>query len=219
MARVTDKRRGRKSIGKRPHLEIDPSMVDAICNALRAGAHIQTACAFVGVDAPLFERWMKKGRNEILRRIDLDHKIAKWDEDDHLIPPTPDKLQKRMEYLEEDEKVRESREAYVKAVRKVEKAVADAEMHAVAAVSKAATTDWRAAAWILERRHGKRWSQKMIENEISQIQKENQGQPVTWVDIVRRASELQSGESSAKRLRANNTDDGANAEVITIEES
>lgn len=42
----------------------------------------------------------------------------------------------------------------------VEKAIADAEFRDVMIISNAATTDWKAAAWKLERRAPDRWSRR-----------------------------------------------------------
>jgi transposase-like protein len=50
---------------------------------------------------------------------------------------------------------------YPKFLAEVEKAKAEAEARDVALIAKAATADWRAAAWRLERRSPRRYGQKV----------------------------------------------------------
>ena len=55
----------------------------------------------------------------------------------------------------------EERGLYRKFLNEVEKAKAEAEARDVALIAKAATADWRAAAWRLERRSPRRYGQKV----------------------------------------------------------
>jgi hypothetical protein len=55
---------------------------------------------------------------------------------------------------------RKKTEEYVSFVDDVTRAIADAEMILISRVNNASLEDWRAAAWILPRRHPERWSDK-----------------------------------------------------------
>jgi hypothetical protein len=65
-------------------------------------------------------------------------------------------LHRWMKYGKEQE-----RGLYRRFMDEVEKAKADAEARDVALIAKAATADWRAAAWRLERRSPRRYGQKV----------------------------------------------------------
>lgn len=56
--------------------------------------------------------------------------------------------------------VAEKRGKYRELVVAVRRAIAMAEVRDVATIAKAAATQWKAAAWRLERRHPKRWCLK-----------------------------------------------------------
>ena len=70
-------------------------------------------------------------------------------------------------------KGREGKEPYATFRRDVEKAVADAEARDVAYIARAAETDWKAAAWRLEKRLPHKWGgspkqavQEMVNEEL-----------------------------------------------------
>lgn len=77
-------------------------------------------------------------------------------------------------------------EKYVRFLDAIEKALADGEIRDVAIVAKAATENWQAAAWKLERRNPGRWGR--VRHEITG----KDGGPVevkTWAELVALADE------------------------------
>ena len=78
---------------------------------------------------------------------------------------------------------------YAGVVAAVQKARADGETRLLARIHKASEDDWKAAAWILERRHPESYA-KMERREVSGPN----GDPLklevsSWADLVRRAVE------------------------------
>lgn len=55
-------------------------------------------------------------------------------------------------------KTRKSNQEYADFAEDVQKAVSKGEISAIAAIRAATKEDWRAAAWMLERRHSDRWA-------------------------------------------------------------
>lgn len=77
-------------------------------------------------------------------------------------------------------------EKYVRFLDAIEKALADSEIRDVAIVAKAATENWQAAAWKLERRNPGRWGR--VRHEITG----KDGGPVevkTWAELAALAVE------------------------------
>ena len=77
-------------------------------------------------------------------------------------------------------------EKYVRFLDAIEKALADGEIRDVAIVAQAATENWQAAAWKLERRNPGRWGR--VRHEITG----KDGGPVevkTWAELAARAAE------------------------------
>jgi hypothetical protein len=64
------------------------------------------------------------------------------------------------------EKGREGLEPYVQFLQEVHAAENDAEMELVNLIKASAQDDWKAGAWILERRHPRRWG-RLDRSEIS----------------------------------------------------
>jgi transposase len=102
-----------------------------ICDLLRAGNYLETACAAAGVSARTARDWCRRGRNAL-------HLLATQDE-----PISADDAR------------------FVAFAEDVEKAQGQGEARLVAAVARQATEDHRAAAFLLERKYPKRWGQKI----------------------------------------------------------
>lgn len=71
---------------------------------------------------------------------------------------------------------REQRGPYRDFVQSVKRALAQGEAKAVAAIRAAAENDWRAAAWLLERRNTRRWGRRR-RHETTPIITEEQDRP------------------------------------------
>ena len=91
-----------------------------LVNALSAGAHIEIACIYAGIDTATYCRWAAIARNSTPEN------------------PAP------KEYLELAETI--------------EQATVQGEITTLASIKKASADDWRAGAWLLERRHPDRWA-------------------------------------------------------------
>ena len=73
-----------------------------------------------------------------------------------------------------EHKTRKSSEEYVQFAQAVQAAEAKGEISAIAAIRGATKKEWRAAAWMLERRHSDRWAstqrlQVQLEAELNAI--------------------------------------------------
>jgi transposase len=60
------------------------------------------------------------------------------------------------------EKGRAGKSPYVEFLEAVKKAEAAAEVKRIQIITKAADTDWKAAAWYLERRYPERWGKRNL---------------------------------------------------------
>lgn len=112
--------------------KVSPEITKKICEAIRAGNYIETAAAYAGIDKATLYRWMKRGAREIERVKTSEKKL----------------------------KIRKIEEPFVDFCNAVEKALAEGEVRDLVIISNAATTDWRAAAWKLERKFPDKWGRK-----------------------------------------------------------
>ena len=53
--------------------KLTPAVQAKLCDAIRAGNYLETAAAFVGIDASTMHRWLKRGRSE---RKGVRHEFA-----------------------------------------------------------------------------------------------------------------------------------------------
>lgn len=112
--------------------KISPELTAKICDMLRAGNYIETAAAYAGINKTTLYDWMKRGARE-MERVELAGKGAK---------------------------IRKKEQPYVDFSNAVTKALAEAEVRDLIIISNAAKTDWKAAAWKLERRTPDKWGRK-----------------------------------------------------------
>jgi transposase len=106
-------------------------LVATLCSSLEVGNTITIACGAVGLERSLFYKWMRRGRIE-----------------DALI---------RQGVLREP---RPREAAFFYFLHAVEQSQHVAEEQDVTCIAAAARTDWRAAAWRLERRFSQHWGQQ-----------------------------------------------------------
>lgn len=111
--------------------KLDKNIERKILDVLKMGNYIETAAAFGGIDPSTFYRWLKRGKLHIQKTIQNPQ---------YQIP--------------------EYEKRYVRFKRNVDQALAEAEIRELQIIMMAANEDWRAAAWILERRYPDKWGKK-----------------------------------------------------------
>lgn len=138
---------------KHRKLKLTDTLIAEICNMMRAGAYIETAAAVAGVSKETLFVWLRKGRHhkgdksgEVKKNIygDLIHAVHKASEESMLrdllvIDKAANPVQNAVMLKNE-----KGQQLYDK----------DGLPHFI----KPQSPDWSAAAWRLERRHGKLWN-------------------------------------------------------------
>lgn len=117
--------------------KLTQELQDKIVDVIRAGNYIETAASFAGLSKNTLYDWMKRGARE-RERIDNTGK-----------------------------KMLKKEQPFVEFSDAIEKALAEAEMRDVLRIGEASKSDWKAAAWRLERKFPQRWGKKFqqIEND------------------------------------------------------
>ncbi len=118
--------------------KISYDLIKKITDAIRAGNYIETASAYAGINKSTLYDWLKRGQRERQR-------VAK----------------------NARNKVQKKERIYVEFSDAVEKALAEAEMRDVLTITKAASEQWQAAAWRLERKFPDRWGRRRLDIEHS----------------------------------------------------
>lgn len=120
----------KKKVGRSSKLTQE--RVETILEALKTGCYIETACLYAGISVATMYNWLERGKRE----------------------------RERLQVLE-DETVTETEVIYLEFLEAVEKARASAELRAVAQIQTAAATgQWQASAWYLERSYPQKWGRK-----------------------------------------------------------
>lgn len=101
-----------------------------ITDVIRAGNYIETAASYAGISKNTIYDWMKRGAKE-RRRIETTGKKP---------------LKKELPFLQFSDAI--------------EKALAESEIRDVTRIGQASQTDWKAAAWRLERKFPQKWGKK-----------------------------------------------------------
>lgn len=102
-----------------------------IVEQIKAGNYIETAAAYAGINKSTLYDWLKRGGRE-LQRLAQNPRA----------------------------KIKKSEAPFVEFSNAVEQAQAFAESRDVVLIANAAKTDWRAAAWRLERKFPKKWGRQ-----------------------------------------------------------
>ena len=146
---------------------------------VRAGNHLDVAARAAGVHPNTFFSWLQRGEKEV-----EDYRTAKISGKSH---------HKWSELS-----------LYAKLFDVVDKAVAQFEAKCVDAISNAGKKDWRAMAWLLERRHKVRWSEDKNLNveQVGTIQ-----HVVITPKECKTIEEWEQAESEAAALQAKNKTD------------
>ena len=115
---------------------LTPKIRDVILAYLKAGNYLETAAAAAGITKQTLHAWLRRGRAESAR---LDNPKAKANAAEAL---------------------------YLDFLLAAEEAMATAEAQDLAMIGAAATTQWQAAAWRLERKYPGKWGRR-VGHEIS----------------------------------------------------
>lgn len=121
---------------RKPDPDVHLDRMGRLRTALGSGAHPSTAAAYAGISPATLSRWIDEG----VQLRDLWEKVQ-VDPDDHREPSV-------------------SEMELIWIAREVEKAEASAEFHLADRIHEASLDDWKAAAWILERRFKERWARR-----------------------------------------------------------
>lgn len=125
--------------------------------ALRTGSFRSTAALYAGISETTFHRWRRRAE-EILERREAD---------DYQEPQPIPRPRRRAEWPAwreaeaERQRVKEEEDLYVEFWQSVREGETAAEVSLEAAIF--ASDDWRAKAWLLERRFSRRWGVPRME--------------------------------------------------------
>ena len=138
---------------------------------MKAGNHLDVAARACGVNPNDFYHWLKMGENEILeyRKVKITGlNVVAWS-----------KLS-----------------IYAKLFDVIDRAVAEFETKCVSAISDAGKKNYKAIAWLLERRHKERWA------DVSKLQVEQSGmvQHIVKVPAESKSVEVWEEEEAAIEL-------------------
>lgn len=107
---------------------LTPERTKRITELISGGNSLEVAAQASGITATTFFNWCARGRRE-RERLEQNPRL----------------------------KPKKSEEIYVEFLEDVERARAEGEARLVLVVTKKAMNDWRAAAWMLERKAPERW--------------------------------------------------------------
>jgi hypothetical protein len=115
------------------HAQINKEAVEKILEYLPRVMYLETAAALAGVSHRTLQDWLKRGK-EVRRRA-----------------------------RRTGEPIPQAEEMYANLAAAIKAVVAHAEMVALGQVAGASQYDWRAAAWMLEKRFPSRWGRDRAE--------------------------------------------------------
>lgn len=155
--------------GGRP-LDITPEIIARVRELLPICLYIETVADYIGVSRFAVRIWIKRGAKEVKRVTRLQKKG------------------KPFEWLE-------SESIYVEFFNTIKAAIADGEIADLQRIKDMSATQWQAAAWRLERRHGERWGNVKMLSEISSLKRELE-------DLKREMGERQAINRHTNRIAA-----------------
>ena len=151
---------------------LTPEVIDRVCDYLATGITVDTACAACGIATESYRLWLKEGRKELNRVAEKKgRRVAKHRELHVQFIQAVDETLALAE-ARFAAGIAESAQGYP-VIKETEvwsegrwEVGASGEKYYVAPVLLSKKTvrehvkDWRAGAWMLERRHADRWGQK-----------------------------------------------------------
>lgn len=111
-------------------MKLNDELINRLTQYIKVGNYIETACALVGISRSIVYVWLKQGR----RAIETSEKTGE-------VVPRKDKI-------------------YVKLVMEIDQALAFSEARDVETIGEHAKSNWKAAAWRLERKFPTKWGRK-----------------------------------------------------------
>lgn len=150
--------------------KLTPETKHRLFEALKRGAHLETACQCANISFQTLRDWIKKGESA-----------------------------KTGEFFEFSEEVN--------------KTIADAEIALVSKIRIASEDDWKAASWILERRHSDRWAntqrvkvevEKQVEAEMNLLFEAIASDPDIPTDAKRKIFEAASNIQARQEMAGAN---------------
>ena len=155
-------------------VKITEELIKQICDVVRAGNYIETAAAFNGLSKSTLYDWMKRGARERQRIEGTNRKPLKKEE------------------------------LFMAFSDAIEKAMAEAEIRDVMRIGEASKSDWKAAAWRLERKNPQKWGRKFQQVES------NEEETALKLELMR----LQAEKARIELGRANGDGDDDAHELI-----
>lgn len=148
---------------KKPHggqIKLNPVRMSKFLTAVATGNFISTAAQFAGVTPNTVRNWEARGENEIERvkasNPDIEQEIAEWTDNysNDYKATNPIFTDKGLPAINPAEW------QFVLFISLTKAALARAEVNAVGNIRRAASRDWRADAWWLERTRGEKFGRK-----------------------------------------------------------
>lgn len=146
--------------------KLSRKLKERLFEALLAGNHLESACAYAGISYSTMAEWIRRGEGR--------------------------------------HHARPSSNEFAQFAYEVRAVIAEAEAQMVNRVSLAASSDWRAAAWMLERRHPTRWAnshrvQIEVDKELDKVldRLENALSPEAFDRVLDILSDGDQGEAEA----------------------
>ena len=134
---ASKKKKAKRPVG-RP-LKLDAAILTQLLAALQAGAYIETAAAYAGLNKDTFYAWLKRGRAAKEKALDVE---------------SGEINQRKIPKIER---------AFVEFSDAIEKALADSELLALQQIGAASLAGaWQAAAWRLERKFPQRYGRRAM---------------------------------------------------------
>jgi len=134
-------------------LSLTESVSKAITDALKVGSYLQTAISMGGISSATFHAWIKRGHDERKRREAFELDLAAME-----------RKTERWAMAQADEAItKQKEEPYLAFMEAVTLAVAESEVSALKTIKTASKDDWRAAAWMLERRTPTKWGRRVLD--------------------------------------------------------
>lgn len=150
--------------------KISDAIITKIAANMCIGQNLEEAAVVAGVSRTTLWNWRKRGIAEEERLAKREQDLEQGKEPDHSD--------------EEHDKIAQREAPYLKLWQKVSEATARWEKAMLVYLDKGAKKDWKAAAWMLERRAPERW------NRLNKVQLSGDADApvaVSWVDAVKQA--------------------------------
>lgn len=122
-------------------MKLTKETIEHVSRLVREGHYIVVVCDVMGITRPTYYNWKERGQE----------------------------VEERLENGEiKEKKLNKNEKLYLEFWKEIKKAEAEAEMYQTRNVSKAGDEgDWRASAWLLEKRWNDRWGKNRLDIEAN----------------------------------------------------